>query len=202
MKFKKGICLISLLLMCGCIDQVVTTDKKQKETMVKSWIINEQVDTKKEIEKRMKYLEDKKESQSSRTKKLATKELNEWKSIISRVKNEKEKERRAKIEQEEREKREKKNRAEREDKAKKDRFFEEFCYLWVRDNLRDPESYRLDYVSYEKSGGFYTIRHSFRAKNGFGGYEKEYQRYEIYFSEDDFDMPTELVVFEKKLKRY
>lgn len=153
---KIGLILYLSLVLIGCIRK---TSSEEKQKIVKAWIFHNDKSSEEKIKKEFVYLEKKKENTTDiKIKEQIEKELEEWNYFIEKFK-----------------------------KEQLDDFFERFCYFFIKDGLREPESYKLDYVSYKKlDGDKYYIKHSFRAKNGFGGYEKKIKEYELEFKEEDF----------------
>lgn len=184
----------------GCFENIHITSKEEKKSIAERWIINEFESFKELANGKIKYLEEKKESDNPKIRVKAQKELEEWNLIIDETRKEKEELERKKQERKERLEMERLEKEKKLEKERIDKFFNEFCYLLIKDDLREPESYRLDYVHYHKSGNKYYISHSFRAKNGFGGYNKELKKYEFNFTDDELKSDVRNIVIQKKIE--
>lgn len=177
-KIKILFILCLSFFMFGCMERLEVVSIEKKASITENWIVDEIESSKELAMKNINYLREKKESDNSKIRAQAQQELEEWYSAIHNAQ-------------------EKKKRLEKE---RIDNFFNEFCYLLIKDDLREPESYQLDYVYYRKNGNKYSISHSFRAKNGFGGYGKEFKTYEFKFTDEELKSDVRIVVIQKKLE--
>ena len=184
-KIKILFILCLSFFMFGCMERLEVVSIEQKASITENWIVDEIESSKELAMKNINYLTEKKESDNSKIRAQAQQELEEWYSAIHNA--------------QEKKKRLEKERIELE-KERIDNFFNEFCYLLIKNDLREPESYQLDYVYYRKNGNKYSISHSFRAKNGFGGYSKEFKTYEFKFTDEELKSDVRIVVIQKKLE--
>lgn len=169
----KKICLILCLsfLLLGCIRK---TSSEDKEKITRLWILHRNKNSEVKIKNELAYLEKKKEKATDdKVKKEIEEEIKEWNYFIEIAK-----------------------------KKKLDEFFETFCFYFIKDELREPESYKLDYVLYKKiDENTYNIVHSYRAKNKYGGYDKNRNEYTLPFTDEDFKTKVmDIVVIRKRME--
>lgn len=185
MKLNKIICMLLLVCLFGCMDNINKTSPQEKDRLTKSWILNNSEDSKTKVKNIMNYLKEQSNKEDAKIREQANNELKEWKIYIDIYETKKEL---IEIEKEEAK------------KQKEKKFIEEFCYYFIEDDLKDPDSYKLDYVIYKNYGDLYKITHSYRAKNSFGGYVKDSQSYEVVLEEEDFKREPRFVASNKKYK--
>lgn len=174
---KKLLIIIGSLIILGCSEKVETKTYNEKSKMAKLAIVNNDGFSQKEIDTIMLKL--KEQMNNDKLKDKATKEYNDWLNAIHYAEFDKKK-----IE-----------------KEKKNKFFEEVMFLLIKNDLRDPESYVLEGISYSQEGDLYDINHYYRAKNGFGGYAKGSDSVNIELAETDFSSLPIFVVNKIKVKK-
>lgn len=160
---KKILIILSSLIILGCGEKVETKSYFEKKELVNLAIIENNDIYTKEMNRIMTKL--KEQMKNSKLKDEATKEYNGWNEAIEDA--EKEKIRIA--------------------EKKKQKFLEEISFLLIKNQLREPSSYELDFITYTQNNDIYDISHHYRAKNGFGGYSKGKEFLSIEITQKDFE---------------